>query len=113
MSLVNDAMEGMGTIGCALLLVIGVIFGTGALWVTYINTFGVAESNAQRQVTTHTQQYVQTHQQVLVNLYSDWLAAPDATHKQASALRICAEAAMLDPNEYPAQVQPFIASNCH
>lgn len=68
--------------------------------------------NLERQVTTHSQQYVQTQQQVILNYYGDWVAAPDAAHKEAAVIHVCSTAALLDPNEYPAQVNPFIAANC-
>lgn len=108
----KEFVAGIGMVGCSLILLVGVVFAGGALYVVYLNTLGVAQINAQRQVTTHSQQYVQTQQQVLVNLYSDWIAAPDEAHKAASKLQICSQATMLDPVEYPMQVAPFIAQNC-
>lgn len=111
--MIKSFAEAIGTVGCAIVVLIAVIFGGGAMYVVYLNTLGVAQTNAQRNVTTHTQQYVQTQQQVLINLYSDYLVAPDAAHKASSTLQICAQAAMLDPLELPIQVAPFIAQTCH
>ena len=100
-------------VGCSIILVVGLIFGSGALYLVYLNTFGVATQNAQRQITTHTQQYVQTQQQVILNYLADWTSATDANHKAAAVLEVCSTAALLDPAEYPIQAAPFIAQNCH
>ena len=106
-------IESIGMVGCSLIILVAVVFGGGVLYVVYLNTLGVAQMNAQRQVTTHSQQYVQTHQQVLVNMYSDWLIASDDAHKNAARLQICAESVLLDPVEWPPAVTPFIQSNCN
>lgn len=105
--------ESIGAVGCAIIITIAVIFGGGALYVVYLNTIGLATTNAIRLNTTHTQQYVQTQQAVLLSYYADYVSAPDATHKASATIQICATAALLDPAEYPNQVQPFIAQNCN
>jgi len=109
---IREFIAGIGMVGCSLILLVGVVFAGGALYVVYLNTLGVAQINAQRQVTTHTQQYVQTQQQVIINYYADWTKAVDEAHRNAAVLQVCAQAAMLDPVEYPAQVAPFIAQHC-
>lgn len=109
----KSLVESIGTAGCAVLLVVAVVFGSGALYVVYLNTLGVATMNAQRQVTTHSQQYVQTQQAVILSYLADWTSASDVPHKKAAVLNLCATAALLDPAEYPVQAQPFIAQNCH
>jgi hypothetical protein len=109
---VKDIISGMGVLGCSLLLIVVLVFGGGILGIVYLNTLGVPTMNAQRQVTTHSQQYVQTQQQVIINYYADWTKAIDVAHKNAAVLQVCAQAAMLDPVEYPAQVAPFIAQHC-
>jgi archaellum component FlaF (FlaF/FlaG flagellin family) len=108
----KDFISSIGMVGCALILLVAAIFASGALYVVYLNTLGVAQMNAQRQVTTHSQQYVQTQQQVIINYYADWTKATDDAHRNAAVLQVCAQAAMLDAVEYPTQVAPFIAQNC-
>jgi len=108
----KDFISSIGMVGCSLILLVAAVFASGALYVVYLNTLGVAQMNAQRQVTTHSQQYVQTQQQVIINYYADWTKATDDAHKNAAVLQVCAQAAMLDPVEYPTQVAPFIAQNC-
>jgi hypothetical protein len=102
----------VGMVGCALILIVGVTFAGGALYIVYLNTLGVATMNAEREVVVHSRQYIQTHRQVLVNLYADWTIATDEAHKNGARLQICAESAMLTPSEWPQQVAPFIAQNC-
>ena len=102
----------IGAVGCAVIILIVLVFGGGALGIVYLNTIGKATANAQYQVTIHTQPYVQAHQAVLLNYYADYVSG-DSTHRAAATLEICGEAALLDPSEYPAEVQSFIAANCH
>jgi hypothetical protein len=109
---IKEFLSGLGMVGCSLLLAVGVVFASGALYVVYLNTLGVATMNAQREVVVHSQQYIQTHQQVLVNLYADWTIATDEAHKNGARLQICAESVMLLPSEWPVQVVPFISQNC-
>lgn len=108
----RDITASVGAIGCAALIVLALIFGGGVVSIVYLNTIGKATVNAQYQVTTHTQPYVQAHQTVLLNYYADYVSG-DATHRAAATLEICGEAALLDPTEYPTQVAPFIAANCN
>lgn len=110
--MIKSFIESVGMVGCAIILIVGVVFASGALYIVYLNTLGVATMNAERQVVVHSRQYIQTQQQVLVNLYADWTVAPDEAHKNGARLQICAQSAMLIPSEYPAQVAPFIAQNC-
>jgi hypothetical protein len=109
---VKDFIESVGAIGCVLIGIVALVFVSGAIAIVYLNTIGKATVNAQYQVTTHTQPYVQAHQAVLLNYYADWTSG-DAAHKAAAALEICGEAALLDPTEFPSQVAQFIAVNCH
>lgn len=109
----REFLSGLGMIGCSLVVVAALVFAAGAGYIVYLNTLGKATVNAQREVITHTFQYVQTHQQVLVNLYSDWTIATDEAHKNAARLQICAESILLDPLEWPAPVAPFISANCN
>lgn len=109
----KELVGSIGAVGCAIVIGIAVIFGGGALYIVYLNTLGVATINAERQVTTHSQQYVQTQQQTILNYYADWTSAPDEAHKKAAVLQVCSTAALLDPAEYPNQAQPFIAANCN
>ena len=107
----RSLFSGVSALGCAVILAIAVVFGSGGLYIVWLNTIGKATVNAQYQVTTHTQPYIQAHQSVLMNYFADWTSG-DAAHKAAAALEICGEAALLDPTEYPTQVQSFIAQNC-
>jgi hypothetical protein len=108
----KEFLSGLGMVGCSLLILVAVVFASGALYVVYLNTLGVAQINAQRQVTVHSQQYIQTQQAVILSYLADWTSATDAPHKAAAVLQVCATAALLDPAEYPIQAQPFIAQNC-
>jgi len=109
---IKEFLSGLGMVGCSLIILAGVVFASGALYIVYLNTLGVATMNAEREVVVHSRQYIQTHQQVLVNLYADWTIASDEAHKNGARLQICAESAMLIPSEWPVQVAPFIAQNC-
>lgn len=107
----KDIVGGIGLLGCLAILVLGLVFGGGAVYIVYLNTIGKATVNAQYQVTIHTQPYVQAHQATLLNYYADYVSG-DAVHQAAAKLEICGEAALLDPVEYPSSVAPFIAQNC-
>lgn len=70
-------------------------------------------TNVDRVVTQHTLQYVQTHQKVVLDYYADWVAASDDAHKKSDVLQACADANLLDRDEWPAQAVTFLNANCH
>lgn len=94
----------LGGIGALLLIfVLGVAFGYMQLpWM-----------NIQRQVTTHSLQYVQTHQTMMLDYLADYERATDDAHKNAAQIEICQQSALLDQSEWPAQAEAFISTHCH
>jgi len=100
-----------GAFGClgAIVVVVALSFALVA-WQGGLNLFGM---NLNRQVTTHSQQYVQTKQEMILDYYADYKSATDDAHKNAAKIEICGQAALLDQSEYPTQASAFIYANCH
>ena len=106
----EEVMETVKT-GCAwIATLIGILFVVSVV-ALYLGWLRLPLMNIQREVTTHSQQYVQTHQTMMLDYYADYKRG-DAAHKEAATLEICAQAALLDAPEWPSQVVPFIAENC-
>lgn len=99
--------------GCAAIvaLVFVVVIVTGLA--VYAGLLQLPLMNIQREVTTHSQPYIQTQQQVMLHYYADYQSSPDEAHKNAAKTNVCATAALLDPSEYPVQLQGFVAANCN
>jgi hypothetical protein len=108
---IKDFLGGLGMIGCSLILIVGVIFASGALYIVYLNTLGVATQNAQRVVTQQSLPYIQAHQQILMQYWSDYQTG-DATHKAVNTTLICQQAPLLDQTQWPAQITAFVSANC-
>lgn len=98
--------------GCAIVLA---FVGTLVLIVFLSVFFGLLQlplMNINREVTTHSQQYIQTKQTMLLDFYSDFQSG-DPAHQAAAKTEICAQSALLEPQFWPQQVVPFINLNCH
>lgn len=105
-------LSGIRGVGLAVIAIVGVVVLAGVLTLGWLTFFAKPIANAQYQVTTHTQPYIQTHQSMLLSYYADWQSG-DIAHKAAAVTLVCSEAALLEPSEYPAQVAGFIATQCH
>ncbi len=67
--------------------------------------------NIQRQVTQQSLQYVQSHQEQLMQYWSDYQTG-DAAHQAADKTLICQQAPLLDKSQWPAQITAFVSQNC-
>jgi hypothetical protein len=90
-------------------LVLAVIFVTGVA----LGYMQLPWMNIQRQVTTHSLQYVQTHQTMMLDYLADYQRAADDPHRNAAEIELCQQAALLDRSEWPAQAEAFISTHCH
>jgi hypothetical protein len=101
----------LGAGALAIIIVIALVFGSGALYIVYLNTLGVQTQAAERRVTQQSLQYIQAHQQILMGYWSNYQTG-DATHQATYKTLICQQAPLLDQGSWPAQISAFVSQNC-
>jgi archaellum component FlaF (FlaF/FlaG flagellin family) len=99
-------------VGCAIIIMIAIIFGSGALYIVYLNTLGVQTQAAERRVTQQSLQYIQAHQQILMTYWSDYQTG-DAAHQATYQILICQQAPLLDQGSWPTQITAFVSQHCN
>jgi hypothetical protein len=108
---IKSVSETIGAVGCGIIIVIALVFGTGALYIVYLNTLGVQTQAAERRVTQQSLPYVQAHQQILMTYWSDYQTG-DAVHQATYQTLICQQAPLLDQSQWPAQITAFVSQHC-
>lgn len=103
-TLVKNTVAVVGVI----VLIVALSFALLA-WAGALRFLGI---NIQREVNQHSQAYVEAHQSAIVHYYADYTAATDDAHKNAARLNVCAEATLLEREEWPFQVSGFIQTHC-
>lgn len=78
-----------------------------------IPAFGIWGSNVNREITQHSQSYVESKTQLLMGLITDY-EDPKATVGQKTAIvnEFCYQVTLLTPEERPAPIVRFQASHC-
>lgn len=97
--------------GCAFIAVLAFVLVIGFGIAVATGLMQLPLMNIQRQVTTHSQQYIQTHQTMLMGWYADYQSGDDA-HKAAAKTEICTNVVLLDKTEWPTQIEAFVSQNC-
>lgn len=108
----KDFIASIGIAGCAIALVVALMFGSGALYVLYTLTIGQAQVDANREVTTRTQQYVDTQNGFLLDLVSEYTKSNDDATKVALANQFCVEQTKLDKDLQVSAVRAFASEHC-
>ena len=109
---IKSVSEAIGAVGCGIVIVILLVFGSGALYIVYLNTLGVATQAAERHVIQQSLPYVQAHQEQLMSYWSDYQTG-DQTHQAAYQTLICQQAPLLDQSQWPAQITAFVSQHCN
>ena len=105
----DDAVGVKNVLGWVVGILGSIVLITALLF--YFGWVRLPLENLNRQVTTHTQAYIQTHQTMMLDYYADWQSG-DAAHKAAARTKVCAESVLLDRHEWPSQMLTFINTNC-
>lgn len=98
-------LKGIGALIGALLLIffLAVVFGLMRLPLM----------NIDREVTQHSQQYVETKRSLLLSLIQDFEQADgEEGRRTAIANRVCEEATLIPADEHPASVAAFVSRHC-
>ncbi len=100
-------------IGWFVLIVLGVIVSVGLFLAIAFAVAGLQLPfmDINRAVTQHSNQYIVSHQEMLMQYYSDYVSGDDA-HKAAAKINICAQAPQLLQSEWPSQIAAFVSENC-
>jgi hypothetical protein len=98
---------GLGTIVAivfVMVLVFGIAVATGVMRLPLINI--------EREVTQHSQEYIETKRSLLLSLIADAESAQTSEQKVAIVNRFCEEYSYVD-FDVPSSVSAYAARNCH
>lgn len=104
----KDTLKAGCAIVVALVLVVAIASGL-AIWAGVMQ-FPLVQ--IQRQVTTQSLQYIQSHQEQLLQYYYDYQSAGDTAHQAADKTEICQTAPLLDKSQWPAPIAIFVSQKC-
>lgn len=98
--------------GCAIIVTLILVIALASGLMIWAGVMQFPLVQIQRQVTTQSLQYIQSHQEQLLQYYYDYQSAGDAAHQTADQTEICQTAPLLDRGQWPQPITIFYSQKC-